>query len=388
MNNTPQIRFAGFAEEWEQRKLGGLFKYEQPQAYIVESTEYDDKNDVPVLTAGQSFILGYTDEHFGIKGASEQNPVVIFDDFTTSSHYVDFPFKVKSSAMKLLTLNSPKDNVYCAFNVLQGIGYVPVSHERHWISTFAMFDVLMPRSADEQNRIGNYFKNLDDLIILHQHEHEKLVLLKSACLDKMFPKKGSKIPELRFAGFAGDWKQRKLWKRTEFVTGKPFSSELETDGRYIVMDMGTVSQEGNRIETKRTNTCRDLLRRGDLIMPKDDIGGGLIIGRTAYIPAENQYVLGDHVYRLRFSEENGLFIHYQINSTGFRKQVAPIVTGSAQLGLSSKNMRSLNINIPSSEEQMIIGRYFENLDNLITLHQRKLRKLKQFKHAMLHNMFV
>lgn len=88
-----------FAISWEQRKLGDIFKYEQPQAYIVESTEYDDKNDIPVLTAGQSFILGYTDERFGIKDANEENPVIIFDDFTTSSHYVDFPFKIKSSAM-------------------------------------------------------------------------------------------------------------------------------------------------------------------------------------------------------------------------------------------------------------------------------------------------
>ena len=150
--------------------MGELFKYEQPQAYIVESTEYDDKNDIPVLTAGQSFILGYTDEQFGIKKASSEKPVIIFDDFTTSSHYVDFPFKVKSSAMKLLTLSNPKDDIYCAFNVLQNIGYVPISHERHWISTFAKFDVLLPNSADEQEKIGQYFANLDRLITLHQRE--------------------------------------------------------------------------------------------------------------------------------------------------------------------------------------------------------------------------
>lgn len=159
-----------FAVSWEQRKLGDIFKYEQPQAYIVVSTEYDDKNDIPVLTAGQSFILGYTDEHFGIKEANEENPVIIFDDFTTSSHYVDFSFKIKSSAMKLLNLNNPKDDIHCAFNVLQNIGYVPVSHERHWISTFAKFNVLLPKSYDEQKQIGAYFHRLDNLITLHQCE--------------------------------------------------------------------------------------------------------------------------------------------------------------------------------------------------------------------------
>ena len=156
------------ALSWEQRKLGDIFKYEQPQAYIVESTEYDDRFQIPVLTAGQSFVLGYTDEDFGIKNANHRNPVVIFDDFTTSSHYVDFPFKVKSSAMKLLSLVNGKDDIHCAYNVLQNIGYEPVSHERHWISTFAKFNVYMPKNSTEQKCIGNYFANLDNLITLHQ----------------------------------------------------------------------------------------------------------------------------------------------------------------------------------------------------------------------------
>ena len=167
---VPEVRFKGFTDDWEQRKLGDIFKYEQPQVYIVKSTKYDDKNDIPVLTAGQSFVLGYTDEQFGIKKASKKNPVIIFDDFTTSSHYVDFPFKVKSSAMKLLTLNNPKDNIHCAYNVLQNISYIPVSHERHWISTFTKFDVLLPKDPMEQKQIGIYFSILDNLITLHQRE--------------------------------------------------------------------------------------------------------------------------------------------------------------------------------------------------------------------------
>ena len=182
----PDVRFKGFTDAWEQRKLGDVFKYEQPQTYIVENTEYDDKNKIPVLTAGQSFILGYTDEHFGIKEANERNPVIIFDDFTTSSHYVDFPFKVKSSAIKLLTLSTTKDNVYCAYNVLKNISYLPVSHERHWISTFTKFDILLPKSVDEQELIGEYFKLLDNLITLHQRKLDKLKNIKKSMLDNMF----------------------------------------------------------------------------------------------------------------------------------------------------------------------------------------------------------
>ena len=155
---------------WEQRKLGETLKYEQPGAYIVDSTDYDDSYETPVLTAGQSFILGYTNETDGIKNASPDNPVIIFDDFTTSSHFVDFPFKVKSSAMKLLTLKDESDDIYCINNILKNVDYVPASHERHWISIFSEFDVTIPHSKDEQKKIGDYFRNLDHLITLHQCE--------------------------------------------------------------------------------------------------------------------------------------------------------------------------------------------------------------------------
>lgn len=181
----PDMRLPGFSGAWEQRKLGDIFKYEQPQAYIVESTEYDDRFQIPVLTAGQSFVLGYTDEDFGIKNANPRNPVVIFDDFTTSSHYVDFPFKVKSSAMKLLSLVNGKDDIHCAYNVLQNIGYEPVSHERHWISTFAKFNIYMPQNSAEQKCIGDYFANLDRLITLHQRKREKYKMIKQGMMEDL-----------------------------------------------------------------------------------------------------------------------------------------------------------------------------------------------------------
>ena len=167
---VPEIRFDGFTYDWEQRKLGEILEYEQPGPYIVDSTDYDNSYSTPVLTAGQSFILGYTNETAGIKKATPDNPVIIFDDFTTSSHYVDFSFKVKSSAMKFLTLKNDTDDIYCINNVLENIDYIPASHERHWISIFTNFDVRVPSSREEQKSIGDYFRNLDTLIALHQRQ--------------------------------------------------------------------------------------------------------------------------------------------------------------------------------------------------------------------------
>lgn len=182
---VPEIRFPGFTGDWEERELGTLLKYEQPTKYIVKSTDYNEGFEIPVLTAGKSFILGYTNEVDGIKNASKDSPIIIFDDFTTSSHYVDFPFKVKSSAMKLLDLTTDSLDFYFIFNILKNIKYVPQSHERHWIAKFSEFKVLVP-SYDEQQKIGTFFQQLDDTIALHQRKLDLLKETKKGFLQKMF----------------------------------------------------------------------------------------------------------------------------------------------------------------------------------------------------------
>ena len=162
-----------------------MLKYEQPTKYIVENTEYDDNFLTPVLTAGKSFVLGYTNETTGIKNADKNNAVIIFDDFTTSSHYVDFPFKVKSSAMKLLSLKEENKDFYFVYNALNNINYLPENHERHWISKFANFVILTPES-NEQKKIGVFLKESDYIITLHQRKLEHLENLKKYFLNNMF----------------------------------------------------------------------------------------------------------------------------------------------------------------------------------------------------------
>lgn len=124
-----------------------IIDYEQPTKYIVQDTKYNDEFKTPVLTAGQSFILGYTDESSGIFEASKESPVIIFDDFTTSFHWVDFNFKVKSSAMKMLRLKKNKSN--CAnfryiYHVMKNIQYVPMDHTRQWIEKYSKFRIPLP----------------------------------------------------------------------------------------------------------------------------------------------------------------------------------------------------------------------------------------------------
>lgn len=196
-----------------------------------------------------------------------------------------------------------------------------------------------------------------------------------------------KAPTIRFRRFTKDWEQHKLGALTDLYVGKSFTGQLNSNAKYIVMDMGTVSPDGFRIENKRTNTLRDVLKADDLIMPKDDIGRGLIIAKTAYIPTNNQYVLGDHVYRLRFDNNSGLFMHFLINTPWMNRSFKRKVTGSAQLGIKALNVLNQDVTIPDIKEQKMIGQYFLNLDNLIILHQRKLDQLKKLKKYFLQNMF-
>lgn len=183
--DVPEVRFPEYTDAWVQRRLGESLHYEQPTKYIVKSTDYDNSFGTPVLTAGKSFILGYTNEKDNIKKASKDNPIIIFDDFTTSHHYVDFDFKVKSSAMKLLHLSDDTNNLIYIYNILDKLNYKPTGHERHWISKFSKMKVMMANS-NEQQAIGSLFKKLDDLIALQQRKLEHLELQKRGLLQQMF----------------------------------------------------------------------------------------------------------------------------------------------------------------------------------------------------------
>ena len=388
---TPKLRFKGFTDAWEQRKLGEVFKYEQPQTYIVENTEYDDKNKIPVLTAGQSFILGYTNEHFGIKEADERNPVIIFDDFTTSSHYVDFPFKVKSSAIKLLTLSTTKDNVYCAYNVLKNISYLPVSHERHWISTFTKFDILLPKSVDEQELIGEYFKLLDNLITLHQRKLERLKNVKKSMLDKMFPKDGEVVPEIRFKGFTDAWEQRKLGDVADIVGGGTPSTAISEywDGDIDwyapaeIADQIFVNSSQKKITAEGLNNSSAKMLPVGTVVFTSRAG----IGKTAILTKEGCTNQG---FQSIIPHKDELDSYFIFSRTDELKQYGETIgAGSTFVEVSGKQMTNMIISIPTTMvEQRQIGTYFRNLDNLITLHQRKLDKLKNIKKSMLDNMFV
>lgn len=178
---TGKKRLPGFDGEWVEMELGELLKYEQPQLYIVQDTEYLTSG-IPVLTAGKTFILGYTCE---TKGVYEDVPVILFDDFTTASKYVNFKFKVKSSAAKILSLRDRKCNLRLIYELMQMIDFPLADHQRYWISEFSHIKIWLPDDYDEQNAIANVFTTMDNEIESLEEERDKYIQLKEGMMQKL-----------------------------------------------------------------------------------------------------------------------------------------------------------------------------------------------------------
>ena len=196
-------------------QLGDLLDYEQPTRYIVSSTDYDDAYDTPVLTAGQTFILGYTNETEGIYKASKSNPVIIFDDFVTSFYLVDFDFKVKSSALKIL--KPKKDvNIYYVYYAMLGISFVPKEHARHWISKYSQFEIAYPSLAKQQEIVSQLdtfttlISNLERELDMRrkQYEHYRNQLLDFEGVEKL---PLSEVFEMR-GGYTPSTKNNEFWE--------------------------------------------------------------------------------------------------------------------------------------------------------------------------------
>jgi type I restriction enzyme S subunit len=174
-------RLPGFNREWEKKKIGDVLSYEQPGKYIVRDTEYSENSGIPVLTAGKTFILGYTHEEEGIY---RNLPVIIFDDFTTSSKYVDFPFKVKSSAIKLLKIKNEIADLRFMFEKMQTLNFVFSEHKRYFISEYQNIEIKVP-SLKEQQAIAEILTDMDDEIAALEQKRAKTRLLKQGMMQEL-----------------------------------------------------------------------------------------------------------------------------------------------------------------------------------------------------------
>jgi len=188
---TGQTRLPGFHGEWEVKRLGELLEYEQPTKYLVSSTEYDDSFDIPVLTAGKTFILGKTNETHGI---FNNLPVIIFDDFTTGTQLVDFPFKAKSSAMKILKPRNKDVNLGIVYELMQMVDFIMTDHKRYWISEFQNIEVGVP-SPKEQIAIAAVLSDMDAELDALASQLAKTRALKQGMMQELLTGRTRLIPK-------------------------------------------------------------------------------------------------------------------------------------------------------------------------------------------------
>ena len=419
----PTIRFEGYTDDWEQRKLGNVLLSLQnntlsranlsDESGIAKNVHYGDVliKFGEVLDVRKEKLPMITDENVlsKYKASFLQNGDVIVADTAEDStvgkcseiaglndevvlsglHTIPYrPIEKFASGYLGYYLNSGAYHNQL-IPLMQGIKVTSISK-----SAMQDTDIDYPKSQEEQGKIGAYFKFLDEMITLHHRKCEETKKLKKFMLQKMFPKKGEKVPDIRFDGFTDDWEQRKLGEVCEIKDSAriPNSEWSETGVPYIrasdVTNENTdgvlfISQERYEFYKNRTG-----------VPTKDDVlfNGGGEIGKSLLITDKKPiYVQGGAVLYARTSKSKelvGQYLKTYFETTNAKSYVDTASAGGTMRHFTLKPSQMMRILMPSVEEQEKIGEYFANLDHLITLHQHKCEELQNIKKFMLQNMFT
>lgn len=394
MANKPNIRFKGFTEDWEQRKL---------EDYIVEYHEVTTKNNqYPALTSSRKGIFLQTEYFAGNQIASEDNTgynIVPYGYFTYRHMSDDeiFHFNINdivengivSTLYPVFTTTNELDSRYLQYQLNHGHEFAKFavlqkqggSRTYMYLSKLKQLSLTMPKSVDEQKQISGFFMKLDHLITLHQRKCDDTKKLKKYMLQKMFPKNGEKKLEIRFAGFTDDWEQRKFGD----VAVRESSISASTSDIPSVEYEDVVAEEGRLNKDIR---LKEVVKSGIIFDGSQVLYGKLRPYLHNWLnPDFNGIAVGDW-WVLKPINMDKNFLYRLIQTQQF-DNIANQSSGSkmprADWNLISNSEFMVSF---SKEEQRKIGGYFDNLDHLITLHQRKCDDLKSLKKYMLQNMFV
>ena len=398
----PALRFKGFTDPWEQRKVGTLIE------------DYTEKtvtqNQYPVLTSSQQQGIILQEDYFADRQVTTDNNVGyyvlpkgyftyrsrsdtdvfvfnrnnIVDKGIISYYYPVFAPKSCDSNFLLRRLNHGiKKQLSMA---AEGTGQKVLAHAK-----FKNMVVDVP-SQSEQEKIGTILEELDTLITLHQRKYEKLVNIKKSMLDKMFPQNGASVPEIRFKGFTDPWEQRKLGEIAFFSKGVGYSkNDLCEEGTPIILygrlytkyetcifDVDTFVKEkagsvyskgGEVIVPASGETAEDISIASVVVKPGILLGGDLnVVSPTA--------------------EYDSAFLALTISSGATHKYLSSLAQGKSVVHLHNADIQSVSAKFPTKREQEKIHLLFGKIDTLITLHQRKLEKLQNIKKSCLEKMFV
>lgn len=401
MNNErkqliPDLRFPEFVNdaEWKNKGLGEYLDYIQPTNYLVNSTSYDDSYETPVLTAGKTFILGYTDETTGI--FAENLPVIIFDDFTTAVQYVDFPFKAKSSAMKILL---PKDNASIKFfyESIQNINYISAAHQRHWISIFSKIEVPVPTNNIEQQKIASCLSSLDELITAQKEKLELLKNHKKGLMQNLFPQEGETVPKFRFPEFEndGEWKPTTVEKNCVLKGRIGYRGYTKED--LVRKGEGAIVLGGKHIQNQLLYLAdptflswEKYYESPEIMVEKNHIifsqRGSL--GDCAIIDNEiGKATINPSMVLMKNFKCDERFLYYVLIGEAIQREVARVSSLAAIPMLSQKQIKEFPFLIPLPKEQKKIAICLSFLDNLISAQTGKIERLQLHKKGLMQGLF-
>ena len=384
---VPQLRFEGFTDDWEERKLGDEVRIVMGQSPNSENYT-DDPND---------YIL--------VQGNADMKNGRVFPRVWTT--------QVTKQAEKddlILSVRAPVGDIgKTAYDVVIGRGVAAIKgnefifqnlgkmkSDGYWTrystgSTFESINstdikeaIISVPTIEEQNKIGSFFKQLDNTIALHQRKLDLLKEQKKGFLQKMFPKNGAKVPELRFAGFADDWEERKLKDIAQFNPKTVLPDEFE----YVDLE----SVVGTEMISHRTESKDQAPSRAQRLAQKGDVFYQTVrpyqMNNYLYDLPYDNYVFSTGYAQMRPNIDS-YFLLNSVQNKQFVQHVLDRSTGTSYPAINSSDLSNIEIHVPSKlSEQQKIGAFFQSIDDTIALHQRKLDLLKEQKKGYLQKMFV
>ena len=411
---SPQLRFEGFTDDWEQRKLSGIIEKLSGGASI-KPTDYleDGIRTIPkgaVNATGIADLSGskYISEDFFEKNitshAHTSNLVTSLRDLVPSAPNMgrivriegdDEQFLMPQGVYKLELFEGMDEDFLISFSNSDKYRKI-ISAEKNGSTQvhirngeFLNIDINLP-SEHEQKKIGSFFKQLDNTIALHQRKLDLLKEQKKGYLQKMFPKNGAKVPELRFAGFADDWEERKLSEGTSKIGDGLHGTPNYSDNGDVFFINGNNLVNGKIVITKETKLVTESNQsKDDKLLNMDTILMSIngTIGNLAWYNNE-RVMLGKSAAYLTVSNFDKKFIFSYLQTSTIKNYFLNNLTGTTIKNLGLKTIRDTTLFVPTLEEQQKIGSLFKQLDDTIALHQRKLDLLKERKKGFLQKMFV
>lgn len=390
-SKIPNIRFKGFTDAWEQRRLGEVTIYQNGKGYedsqsssgkfelinlnsisidggLKSSGKYIESADKTLLTDDLVMVLS----DVGKGDLLGRVAIIPKDNYYVLNQRVALirPKNKQQTNYLFSYINSHQ-----RYFKLHGAGMSQLNISKGSVENFPL---LLP-SLPEQQQIGTFFAHLDTLISLHQRKCDQTKELKKTMLQKMFPKKGETVPEIHFPEFTDAWEQRKLGDEVRIVMGQSPNSENYTDdpNDYILVQGNADMKNGRVLPRVWTTQVTKQAEKDDLILSvRAPVGD---IGKTAY-----DVVIGRGVAAIKGNE----FIFQNLGKMKSDGYWTRYSTGSTFESINSTDIKEAIVSVPAIEEQNKIGSFFKQLDNIIALHQRKCDELKEIKKTLLKNLFI